>query len=125
MKYVQTENAPAAVGPYSQAIIENGLVFCSGQIGINPQSGELAEGLENQLKQIMKNITAVLEEADSDLEMVIKTTIFLTSIEDYAAVNEIYGAYFSVHKPARSAVAVSNLPKGALIEIEVVAKVKE
>ncbi len=125
MKYVQTENAPAAVGPYSQAIIENGLVFCSGQIGINPQSGELAEGLENQLKQIMKNITAVLEEADSDLEMVIKTTIFLTSIEDYAAVNEIYGAYFPVHKPARSAVAVSNLPKGALIEIEVLAKVKE
>lgn len=125
MRYVQTDNAPAAVGPYSQAIIINDIVYCSGQIGINPQTGELEDGLEKQLRQIMANIAAVLEASHSDFEMVIKTTIFLTNIEDYPKVNEIYSSYFPVHKPARSAVAVSDLPKGALIEIETIAEIKK
>lgn len=125
MKYVHTKNAPNVVGPYSQAIIENNIVYCSGQIGIDPKTGKLQEGLEKQTTQIMENISAVLNQANSDLEMVIKTTIYLTNIQDYKTVNEIYSSYFPVHKPARSAVAVMHLPIGALIEIETIAGVRK
>lgn len=121
MKTVKTKNAPQAIGPYSQAVIANGFIFCSGQIGIDPKTGNLAEGLENQTKQIIKNIEAVLKEAGLNLECIVKTTIFLTNINDFAKVNEIYGSFFTNHNPARSTIAVAALPKGALIEIEAIA----
>lgn len=121
MKYIQTDKAPKAVGPYSQAILANGFLFCSGQIGLDPQTNELVDGIENQTKQVLNNLQAVLQEAGSDLDHVVKTTIYLANIADYAAVNEIYGTYFSNHKPARAAFAVASLPKGSLIEIEAIA----
>ncbi len=121
MKYINTKNAPAAIGPYSQAIIANGFVFCAGQIGIDPETGNLVEGLENQTKQVIKNLQAVLKAAGSDLTKVAKTTIFLKDINDFAKVNEIYGSFFTNHKPARGTIGVANLPKGALIEIEAIA----
>lgn len=124
MKYVHTDKAPQAVGPYSQAIVANGFVYCSGQIGLTPD-GQLVEGLEQQTRQIMSNLQAVLEEAGSSLEHVVKTTIFITNINDFVKVNEIYGEYFSVHKPARATVEVSSLPKGAVIEIEAIAIMKQ
>lgn len=122
MKYIHTDKAPKAVGPYTQAIKSHDLLFLSGQIGIDPETGTLVEGLAAQTHQIIKNISAVLEEAGADLADIVKTTIFLTDIEDYKQVNEIYGSYFSEHKPARSAVAVAALPAGALIEIECIAR---
>ena len=121
IKKVQTTKAPSAIGPYSQAIVSGNLVFCSGQIGLDPETGNLVDGIENQTKQVMENIKAVLSAADSDLNHVVKTTIFIKNISDFATVNQIYGDYFSDHKPARSTVEVSNLPKGALIEVEVIA----
>lgn len=120
MKYIQTNNAPAAIGPYSQAIVANDFIYCSGQIGLDSQ-GVLVEGLEKQVNQVMSNIKAVLHEAGSDLEHVVKTTIYVKNISDFARVNEIYGRYFSMHKPTRATIEVSNLPKGALVEIEAVA----
>ncbi len=122
MKYIKTNEAPAAVGPYSQAVVSNGMIYCSGQIGIDA-NGNLAEGLEMQLQQIMNNIKAVLRAEGSDLVHVVKTTLYLTDISQFEVVNNIYGRYFSVSLPARSTVGVSSLPKGALIEIEVVAEV--
>ena len=121
MKYIISDNAPKAVGPYTHAIESNDLVFCSGQIGIDPETNELTEGLENQTHQIMKNIEAVLASARLSLEQIVKTTIYLVDMESFAQVNELYGSYFPVHKPARSCVAVKSLPKNALIEIEVIA----
>ena len=121
MKKIQTEEAPKAVGPYSQAIETDQLVFCSGQIGIDPKNGSLVEGIENQTRQAMSNIANVLQAAGSDLDHVVKTTIFLANIGDYKTVNEIYGSYFTEHKPARSAVQVAALPLGALVEIEMIA----
>lgn len=123
MKYISTEKTPKAVGPYSQAIVSNGFIFCSGQIGLDPKTGELVEGLENQTHQIIKNLTEVLKAGGSSLESVVKTNIYLADIKDYGKVNEVYGQYFSDHKPARAAVAVAHLPKNALIEIEAVAEV--
>lgn len=123
MKYIQTENAPKAVGPYSQAIVSNGFIFCSGQIGLDPKTNELVEGIDAQTHQVLKNLTAVLKIAHSDLEHVVKATVYLGDINDYPKMNEIYGQYFMDHKPARAAFAVSHLPKDALIEIEVVAEV--
>lgn len=125
MRYIQSENAPAAVGPYSQAVEANGFIFCAGQIGIDPKTGNLADGIENQIKQIMANISEVLKSAGSDLNRIVKTTIFITDIGDFPKVNEVYGQYFTEHKPARSTVDVDNLPKGALVEIEVIASVSE
>ena len=122
MKYIHTENAPKAVGPYTQAIVSNGFVFCSGQIGIDPDTQELFEGFEEQAHQVLKNLINVLQAANSSLNSVIKTTVFLVDINDYPKLNEIYAQYFSEHKPARSAVTVAKLPKGALIEIEAVAE---
>jgi 2-iminobutanoate/2-iminopropanoate deaminase len=124
MKFVQTNKAPAAIGPYSQAIVANGMVFTSGQIALTPEGVMLKNDVVVQTKQVLKNLTAVLEEAGSSLDAVIKTTIFLDSMDDFAVVNEIYAEAFGTHKPARSTVAVKTLPKNALVEIDAVALVK-
>lgn len=125
MKYINTDKAPKAVGPYTQAIVSNGFVFCSGQIGLEPVTNELVEGFEKQADQVLKNLSAVLRASNSGMEKVVKTTVFLVDINDYAKLSEVYGKYFTEHKPARAAIAVSQLPKGALVEIEAIAEVKE
>lgn len=117
---IATENAPAAVGPYSQAVKVGSMVFTSGQIGLNPDGSGMVDGLEAQTHQVLKNLSAVLEEAGSSLGNVIKTTVFLSSIDDYAVVNGIYAEYFTGAPPARSAVEVANLPLGALVEVEAI-----
>lgn len=118
---VQTSNAPAAIGPYSQAMIANGMVFTSGQIALTP-SGEMLTGdVNTQCVQVLANLKAVLEAAGSSLDKVIKTTIFLADMDDFTAVNAIYGEAFGEHKPARSTVAVKTLPKNALVEIDAIA----
>lgn len=123
MKNVQTPNAPAAIGPYSQAMIANGMVFTSGQIALKP-SGEMINGdVKEQCTQVLANLKAVLEAAGSSLDKVIKTTIFLDNMDDFAAVNELYADAFGDHKPARSTVAVKTLPKNALVEIDAIALV--
>lgn len=119
---IATENAPAAVGPYSQAIAIGDLVYTAGQVALNKDTGKIVEGgVQAQAEQALSNLKAVLEAAGSSLELVVKTTVFLQDMGDYAAVNEIYGRYFGGSAPARSAVAVAALPLGALIEIEAVA----
>ena len=121
MKVISTEKAPAAIGPYSQAIVANGMVFASGQIPIVPATGEIAQGdIRVQAEQVMKNVGAVLEAAGTSFEKVVKTTCFLSDMADFAAFNEVYANYF-VGKPARSCVAVKDLPKGVLCEIEAIA----
>lgn len=120
-KVVQTASAPKAIGPYSQAIRVGDFLFASGQIAINPATGELVEGIEAQTRQAMENVKNILVAEGMDLSDVIKTTIFLTDMNNFATVNEIYGGYFEQNPPARSCVEISKLPKGALIEIEVVA----
>jgi len=123
IKNVQTPHAPAAIGPYSQAMIANGMVFTSGQIALTP-SGEMLEGdVAVQCVQVLANLKAVLEEAGSSFSRVIKTTIFLADMDDFAAVNSIYAEAFGEHKPARSTVAVKTLPKNALVEIDAIALV--
>ena len=123
MKKIYTENAPAAIGPYSQAIVHGDLVFTSGQIPINPKTGNVdAEGIIAQTEQVMKNLDAVLTAAGSSFEKAIKTTCFLSDMADFAAFNEVYAKYFT-EKPARSCVAVKTLPKGVLVEVEVIAEV--
>lgn len=118
---VHTDNAPAAIGPYSQAVVCGDMVYTSGQIAIDPKTGDLVPGgINEQTEQIMKNLEAVLREAGSGFDKVVKTTCFLADIGDFAAFNEIYGKYF-MGKPARSCVAVRSLPKGALAEVEVTA----
>jgi 2-iminobutanoate/2-iminopropanoate deaminase len=121
LKKVSTEKAPAAIGPYSQAIICGEMVFTSGQIPINPVSGSVeAEGITAQAEQVMKNLGEVLNAAGSSFEKAVKTTCFLADMNDFAAFNEVYGKYFTT-KPARSCVAVKTLPKNVLVEVEVVA----
>ena len=118
---IYTKDAPAAIGPYSQAIAVNGLVYTSGQIAIDPASGSIdAQGIEAQTEQVIRNLKAVLEAAGSDLTKVVKTTCFLQNMSDFAAFNGVYEKYFT-GKPARSCVEVSALPKGALVEIEAIA----
>lgn len=120
---VYTDKAPAAIGPYSQAIISGGLVFTSGQIPINPETGNIeAEGITAQAEQVMKNLSAVLTAAGSSFDRAVKTTCFLYDMADFAAFNEVYGRYFTSN-PARSCVAVKTLPKGVLCEVEVIAEV--
>ena len=119
---IHTEKAPAAVGPYIQAAKVNGMVYCSGQLGLIPESGALAEGLEAQAHQAMKNMGAVLAEAGSDYSKVVKTTIFLADMNDFAVVNGIYESYFDGNFPARSCVEVAKLPKGGLVEVECIAE---
>lgn len=120
---IYTKNAPDAIGPYSQAVVSNGLVFTSGQIAINPASGNVeAVTIAEQTEQVMKNLGAVLEAAGSSYDKAIKTVCFLANMGDFAVFNEVYGKYFS-SKPARSCVAVKELPKGVLVEVEVIAEV--
>ncbi len=121
-KIVATEKAPAAIGPYAQANIIGNLVFTSGQIGLIPETGAVVEGgIEAQTRQVFANLKAVLEEAGSSLDKVIKTTCFLKDMNDFATVNEIYGSYFDGDYPSRSAIEIARLPKDCLIEIEVIA----
>lgn len=120
MNTINTENAPGAIGPYSQAKEFGGFIFTSGQIPINPSTGEFPEGIAAQAEQSCKNVGAILEAAGSSFDKVIKTTCFLADMSDFAAFNEVYAKYFS-SKPARSCVAVKEIPKGALCEIEAIA----
>jgi 2-iminobutanoate/2-iminopropanoate deaminase len=124
MQKVYTKKAPEAIGPYSQAIKVGNMVFTSGQIALTPEGEFLDADVKTQTKQVCENLKAVLEAAGVKIENVVKTTIFLDDINNFAAVNEVYGEYFS-HKPARSTVAVKELPKGAKVEIECVAVVEE
>lgn len=120
---IATPDAPQAIGPYSQAVVADGFVFALGQIALDPKTGEMVgDTVEAQTEQIFSNVQALLQAAGSDLEHVIKTTCFLASIEEFAAFNEVYGRYFKTHLPARSALGVAGLPKGALVEVEVIAK---
>jgi len=122
LQRVQTDRAPAAIGPYSQAIVHGGLVFTAGQIPLDPASGEMVGGdVGVQAERVMQNLAAVLEAAGSSLDRVIKTTVFLRDMDDFAAMNEVYGRYFGDHRPARSAVQAARLPKDAILEIEAVA----
>ena len=118
---INTSEAPAAIGPYSQAIRIGNMLFTSGQLGINPATGKLADGIEAQTEQSLKNIAAILEEAGFEKENVMKTTVFLRNMNDFGTVNQIYSAFFGDHKPARSCVEVARLPKDGLVEIEVAA----
>ena len=123
MNTIHTAKAPEAIGPYSQAIVHGGLLFTSGQIAINPASGQVeADTIEGQTEQVMQNLAALLEEAGASFDSVIKTTCFLSDMADFAAFNAIYGAYF-VSKPARSCVAAKQLPKNVLVEVELIAAV--
>jgi 2-iminobutanoate/2-iminopropanoate deaminase len=122
MEYIATNNAPNAIGPYSQAVKANGLLFTSGQIAINPKSNEVeAKTIEEQTTQVCENLKAVVEAAGTSMDKVVKTTCFLADINDFGKFNEIYGTYFT-SKPARSCVAVKDLPKGVLCEVEVIAE---
>lgn len=121
MKIVSTTNAPAAIGPYSQAIVVNDMVFTSGQIALKPDGSFLEGDVEAQATQVLENLQAVLAEAGSSLQKVVKTTIFLANMDDFAKVNSVYGSFFGEHKPARSTVGVKTLPKNALVEIEAIA----
>ena len=119
---ISTDNAPAAIGPYSQAIVANGFVFVSGQIPIDPATGQIEPGgIAEQAKRVLENLKAVLEAAGSSLADVVKTTIYITDLSNFAVVNEVYGGYFEIDPPARATVEVCRLPKDALIEIEAVA----
>ena len=123
MKTLETKKAPAAIGPYSQAKVVNGMLYASGQIPINPATGNVdATTIEGQTEQVIANIAAVLEEAGSSFDNVVKTTCFLADMNDFAAFNEVYAKYF-VNKPARSCVAVKTLPKNVLCEVEVIAAI--
>ena len=122
VKTLHTDKAPAAVGPYSQAAEVNGFIFTSGQIPLIPETGELvSDDIKKATARSLDNIKAILEEAGSSLDKVLKVNIFLDDVNDFAAVNEVYAEYFTEHKPARSCVEVANLPKKALIEIEAIA----
>ena len=121
---IQTDGAPKALGPYSQAIVANGMVYCAGQIPLDPATGNLVEGgIAEQTHQVLKNLRAVLRAAGSDLDRAVKTTVFLKSMDSFAAMNEVYGKpeYFGAAAPARSTVEVARLPRDVMVEIEVVA----
>lgn len=122
MEIVSTDKAPGAIGPYSQAVKAGNMVFCSGQIPIDPSTGEFVPGgVVEQAEQVLKNLTAVLEAAGSGLDMVVKTTVFLADMGDFAAMNEVYARYFGESKPARATVQAARLPKDALVEIDCIA----
>jgi len=126
MKFVQTDRAPSAIGPYSQATVVNGMVYTSGQIALLPNGSDelLKEDVVAQTKQVLTNLQAVLEAAGSSMDRVIKTTIFIADMDDFVTINELYEKAFGSHKPARSTVAVKTLPKNALVEIDAVALIK-
>ncbi len=121
MKFISTKEAPAAIGPYSQAVVANGMIFTSGQIPMNEKGEIVADDVVNQAHQVMKNLFYVLEASHAHFNDVVKTTIYLTDMEDFDKVNEVYSHYFGHHKPARSTIAVKTLPKNVLIEIECIA----
>ncbi|HEY4392312.1 MAG TPA: RidA family protein [Paenibacillus sp.] len=118
---IATTSAPGAIGPYSQAVQVGDYIFTSGQLGLIPETGQLAEGIEAQTNQSLRNVSGILEAAGSGLDRVVKTTVFLKDMNDFAKVNEIYGSFFSEPYPARSAIEVARLPKDGLVEIEVIA----
>lgn len=121
---VSTDNAPGAIGPYSQAIKANGMVFCSGQIPIDPATGEfVSQVVSEQTEQVLKNLSEVLKAAGASLETVVKTTVFLADMNDFAEMNEVYGRYFSENKPARATVQAARLPRDAKVEIDCIALV--
>ncbi len=123
---ISTESAPGAIGPYSQAIRAGGMIFCSGQIPIDPATGEfVSEDVSEQTDQVLKNLAEVLKAAGSDLENVVKTTVFLADMGDFALMNEVYGRYFNKNKPARATVEAARLPKDARVEIDCIAIVKQ
>jgi len=124
IKIISTDNAPVAIGPYSQALAVNGFIFCSGQIGIDPKTNKLVDGIEKQTRQVMDNLKEVVSAGGSDFNHVVKTTIYLLDMNNYGLVNQIYGEYFKENKPARATVEVSRLPKDCLIEIDAIAVVK-
>lgn len=125
MHSISTEKAPAAIGPYSQGVVVNGLLFASGQIALSPETGELVGStIEEQAEQVMKNVGALLTAAGTDFDHVVKTTCFLEDIADFAKFNAVYAKSFGEKLPARSAVGIDKLPKGALIEVEVIASVE-
>ena len=119
---ISTDGAPQAIGPYSQAVKSSGLLFCSGQIGLDPLTGELAGGLVNQVSRALENLLAVLAAAGAGPKDVVKTTVYLSEMDDFAVMNELYGEVFSEQPPARATVAVKTLPKGALFEIDAIAQ---
>jgi 2-iminobutanoate/2-iminopropanoate deaminase len=121
VKYINSPQAPAAIGPYSQAVEINNFLFLSGQLGLDPQTMNLVEGIEAQTHQVLQNIRAILKSNNKDFKNVVKTTIFLTNMDDFTQVNIIYGNALGDHRPARSTIGVTRLPKNALIEIECVA----
>lgn len=126
MHSISTEKAPAAIGPYSQGVVVNGLLFASGQIALSPETGELVGStIEEQAEQVMKNVGALLAAAGTDFDHVVKTTCFLEDIADFAKFNAVYAKSFGEKFPARSAVGIDKLPKGALIEVEVIASVED
>ena len=121
---IETKNAPAPIGPYSQGLRANGFLFISGQIPARPDTGDVVEGgIEEQTRQVMKNLSAVLEAADAGPGNVVKTTVFLTNLDDFSRFNQVYGEYFAEIKPARATVQVVRLPKGVLVEVEAIAAV--
>ena len=126
MKSIHTDKAPKAIGAYVQANIVNGLLFASGQVPLNPETGEVVgTTIEEQTKQVLKNISAILEEAGSDFDHIVKTTCFLQNMNDFVAFNEVYAGAFTSQLPARSAVEVARLPKDVLVEIEIIAEINE
>lgn len=124
MQRIISNNAPDAIGPYIHATVSNNLVFTSGQIGLDPKTNKLVDGFENQAKQVMSNLQSVLDTAGSDFDHVLKTTIYLSNMDDFSKVNDIYKEYFNDSYPARTAFQVAKLPIGALIEIEAIAELK-
>jgi len=121
-KYVSTPQAPRPIGPYSQGVISGGFLFCSGQIALDPETGELVDGdVATQTERVLQNLVAVLKEAKMGPENVVKTTVYLTDMADFPAMNEVYGRYLGTRPPARSTVAVAGLPRGVRVEIDVVA----
>lgn len=126
MKTIATKKAPAAIGPYAQGVVAGGFLFASGQIALDPQTGELVgKTVEEQSEQVMRNMGAILKSAGIGFDQVVKTTCFLDDMDDFATFNNVYARFFGGHLPARSAVAVERLPKGALVEVEFIAKVGE
>lgn len=122
-KIIKSNQAPAPIGPYSQAVESGEFLFCSGQIGLSAKTGEVvSDGVKEQAEQVMSNIEAVLAEADMTFDHVVKTTIFLTNMSDFTTVNEVYGRHFTKNPPARSTIAVAGLPKGVKVEVEVIAR---
>lgn len=124
MKTINTNKAPEALGPYSHAMVVNNLVFTSGQIPLDTEGNIVSDDVKEQTKQVLDNLSVVLEEAGSDLNSVVKATIFISDLNEFQQINEVYGSYFSEHQPARSCVEVARLPKDVKVEIEVVGKVK-